>query len=408
MKPFLNLKSVDEVRELIFNMPILESEVVKLEDASGRYLSRPFYAPANLPGFARATMDGFAVQARDVFGATESFPALLQKIGSCPVGIIPDFKIKEGECAAIVTGAPLPVGADAVVMVEYSRELGDGQVEIIRSVAPADNTVAEDEDAAKDQELMPAGRCIRAQEIGIFASFGIREIEVVRRARIAIISTGDEIVPIDGELAPGQIRDVNTHTISAICRKLGAEVLECGIAGDDPGMLSSMLRKALEKVDVIVVSGGSSAGMRDYTTESFLALPDSTLLVHGVAISPGKPFILAKTGQKCLLGLPGHVASALISCREFLEPLIRHLQGLLKPEPEPWISASMGRSIAGAQGRRDYIRCKLENQNGEFVVWPLLSHSAVMRSLLDADGLIICPENSEGLLKGEKVKFYPF
>lgn len=408
MKPFLTLKSVDEVTEMLFGMPMLESEFVKLKDAPGRFLAHPFYAPANLPGFARSTMDGFAVQARDVFGASEAFPALLQKVGACPAGKSTDIKLKAGECAAIVTGAPLPEGADAVAMVEYSRELDNGQVEIIRSIAPGENMVAEDEDAASGQLLLPAYRCVRPQEIGIFAAFGIREIEVVRRARTAIISTGDEIAPIESEPGPGRLRDVNAHSIAAICRAAGSETRELGIARDDPAMLSRMLRKALEVADVIVLSGGSSAGMRDYTIEAFLDLPDSEILVHGVAISPGKPFILAKSGRKCLLGLPGHVSSALIASRVFLAPLLRHLQGLRKPEPEAWQDASMGRSVAGAQGRRDYIRCRLDRTGDGFVAWPLLAPSAVLRGLLDADGLVICPENEEGLAKGEKVRFYPF
>lgn len=408
MKPFLTLKSVKEVLSLLFSMPVLESEKVKLETSLDRYLARPFYAPGNLPDFTRSTMDGFAVRARDVFGATESFPALLRKIGSCPVGIMPDIKIREGECAAILTGAPLPEGADAVAMIEFCRETGDGQVEIIRSLAPGDNIIAPDEEASKGQELIPAGRRIRPQEIGILAAFGVREVEVVRKARVAIISTGDEIVPVDVDPGPGQLRDVNFHTIRAVCQANGAIAQEMGIVRDDPAALSEMIHKGLELADLVVVSGGSSAGMRDHTVEAFLGLPDSRLLVHGVAISPGKPFILAQSGSKCLLGLPGHVTSALISGNVFLGPLLRHLQGQREPETRAWIPAKMGRSVAGAQGREDYIRCRLENREDGFLVWPLAAPSAVLRGLLDADGYIICPEFAEGLSRGQEVKFYPF
>lgn len=407
MKPFLQLKSVEQVLEIIFNLPILESETVPLEKAASRRLAEDFFSPAALPGFRRSTMDGFAVQARDLFGATESNPALLKVKGTCEMGKIPAFTLAAGEAATILTGAPLPEGADAVIMIEHTREAAPGYIEIMRPLAPGDNLIEADEDAAAGELLIPAGRLIRAQEIGIFAALGVSAVPVGKRPKVAIISTGDEIVPLDAELKPGQMRDVNSWTLSTLCAANGAEIHNMGIICDDPGLLTKTLGTAANIAQIVVVSGGSSAGMRDHTIAAIEALPGAEIKVHGVAISPGKPFILGVSGNICLLGLPGHVSSALVTAHVFLAPLIQHLQGLRKPTPSTWIEATLTRSVASAQGRRDYIRCRLEQVSEGYMAVPLLSSSAVLRGLVEADGLIVCPESAEGLAAGQKVKVHP-
>lgn len=407
MKPFLKLQSVDEILGIIFDLPVLPGEMTALGDALGRRAAKAFYAPHDLPGFRRSTMDGYAVIARDTFGASESNPALLETVGSCQMGKLPKFNVAPGQAAQIFTGAPLPDGADAVVMIEHTRETGKGQIEVARSVAPGDHVIEPDEDAAQGQEVIPVGKLLRPQEIGILAAFGAREVEVARKPRVAIISTGDEIVPLDAPLAPGQIRDVNAWSLEGVCKRAGAITRRLGIASDEPDALREMLQTAACDADVALVSGGSSAGMRDHAVEAFLALPDSRILVHGAAISPGKPFIFGLSGNVCLLGMPGHVTSALICAKVFLEPLLNHLQGLTEPVPKPWFDATLSRSVASAQGRRDYIRCRLLRQGDEYAAVPLLTPSSVLGGLLEADGLVICPENSEGLAKGQKVRVYP-
>lgn len=407
MKPFLKLKSVDEIEEIIFSLPILSGETVTLENALGRGLSRPFLAPDSLPGFRRSAMDGFAVRARDTFGASETNPTLLPVQGSCQMGIMPDFALMPGSVAEIFTGAPLPDGADAVVMVEHTRQAGDAQIEVIRSVAPGMNIVEADEDATPGQELIKAGAFLRPQQIGLLAAFGLEKVEVTRSPRVAIISTGDEIVPINANLRKGQIRDVNSWSLEAVCLKNGARPERLGIVKDRPEALRDMLRKACGFADAVIVSGGSSAGARDHTVEAFMEMDNSRLLVHGAAISPGKPFILAMSNSVCLVGLPGHVSSALICAHIFLAPLLMRLKGLRQPELKPWFDAILTRSIASAQGRRDYIRCRLEREGDDLMATPITAPSAVMRGLAFADGLAVCPENSEGLSKGQRVKVYP-
>lgn len=420
MPDFLSLQSVETVLAHIATFSALPAETLGLEQACGRRLAHAFYAPADLPGFDRSTMDGFAVNARDVFGAQEGSPALLECVGECPMGGVPGFALQPGQCARILTGGMLPQGADCVVMVEYSRPAGGNLVELTRTQAPGDNVLMHDEDAAQGAELIPAGTLLRPQEIGLLAAFGLPQAEVCRQARIAIISTGDEVVPLEKKPAPGQVRDVNSYTLAALCHSAGAFARRVALVGDDLALLKSTVESALAEFDVVVLSGGSSAGMRDHTVDVFRSVPHSTVLTHGVAISPGKPFILARAGAQCLMGLPGHVTSALICARVFLLPLIQQLQGKQPHNQElsPTISAQLARAVASAQGRRDYIRVRLtaaKTMNADsmqakpllaeamFIADPISGPSGLLSGLAAADGLLICPENREGFKAGETV-----
>lgn len=400
MKPFLTLKSVDAVLALLVDAAPLARETVFLAEAVGRRLGGDFFAPADLPGFRRATVDGYAVRAESVFGASESSPALLELTGDCKMGRAPAFVLAPGQAAPILTGGMLPPGADCAVMVEYSRDAGKGLVEITRSQAPGDNIVREADDAAAGELLIKAGRRLRPAEIGVLAAFGMSEVSVYRRPEVAIISTGDELVPLGAAPGPAQIRDVNSHTIAALCHELGAGVVEMGICADEPEKLKSLIVSAGASADVVIVSGGSSAGARDHTVAAFRAVPGGNILAHGVAISPGKPFILAQAAGKWLLGLPGHVSSALVCAHVFLRPLLERLEGGALPEVKAVLRARLERSVASAQGRRDYIRCKLTKDGSELTATPITSPSAVISGLAAADGLIICPENLEGIAAG--------
>lgn len=404
MKPFLKLRSVDEILDYLGRLPSLPPETVALDHACGRRLFSAFAAPGDLPGFARSTVDGFAVAARDVFGASETSPALLQCARDCPMGAAPEFALAPGEAARILTGGMLPQGADCVVMLEHSRPAAPGQIELARAQAPGDNMVEADEDSAAGELLIPAGSLLRPQEIGCLAAFGMSAVQVHGRPRVGIISTGDEVVPITDNPAPGQVRDVNSHSIGALCQQAGGVVTQYGIIRDEPEELRAAIHQAAESADVIVVSGGSSAGARDYTVEAFLSFPDAKLIAHGVAIRPGKPFILAEAAGKHLLGLPGHVAGALVCGRVFLLPLLNRLEGAPAPERVNTVKAGLTRSLASAQGRRDYIRCRLLENGDTLLADPLPASSATISSLVAANGLIVCPESREGFGKGEIVE----
>ena len=402
MKSFLTLKSVEEVLALIRSFAPLAAENVPLSEAAGRWLAEDWHAPEDLPGFDRSTVDGWAVHARDVFGASEAAPALLECVGGLNMGQKPDLFLEEGQSVRILTGGMMPEGADRVVMVEHSRPVSDTLVELVRSQAPGDHVILKDDDAAKGALLIPAGRCLRPQEIGLLAALGQVEVPVRRRPRVVIVSTGDELVPCHEKPAPGQVRDVNSHSLAAFCRAAGAEVKLAGLVRDDIALLRETIARAREEADVVLVSGGSSAGMRDHTVDIFTSMPESELLVHGVAISPGKPFILARSGGRCLMGLPGHVGAALVTARAFLQPLLLHLQGG-EEKFRPGVRARLTRAMASAQGRRDYIRVRLSRTEEGWAAEPILLPSGLMSGLVHADAVVICPENSEGLYAGEEV-----
>lgn len=406
MAHFLTLQPVEAILARIADRSPCPAETVPLEDGLGRTLAVSFLSPEDLPGFDRSSMDGFAVRAQDVFGASEGAPALLDVTGEVPMGERPSVSIEPGQCVRIWTGGMLPGGADAVVMLEYARAAGGGQVELTRPAAPGDNVILRDQDAAKGQELIPAGRVLRPQEIGLFAALGQTTLTVRRRPRVAVISSGDEVLPVGASPGPGQVRDVNTYTLISLARLAGAEARSFGLVGDDRDKLNEALNAALAFADVILLSGGSSAGQRDFTVEALAALPGCEILAHGVAISPGKPLIMARLGDKSLWGLPGHVAGALVCAEVFIRPLLRRLLG--QPgEPEAWrglIKAELARPVASAQGRRDYIRVALGApvaENGPLLARPVLGKSGLISTLVSADGMVICPEDREGLYQGE-------
>jgi molybdopterin molybdotransferase len=408
MAHFLTLQSVDSILERIGEFSPLPGECLPLEEALGRVLAVPFHAPENLPPFARSVMDGFAVRARDVFGASENAPALLDYAGECPMGKETDFSLSPGRTARIWTGGMLPEGADAVVMLEYARWAGEAQVELTRPAAPFDNVIAAGDDAKKGSMLLDAERLLRPQELGLLAAFGVQSVKVRRRARVAVISSGDEIVPVSAVPDPGQVRDINAHTLSALIRAESGDARFYGIVKDSLEDMRAMLCKAAAWGDVVLISGGSSAGQRDYAINALNALPGIRILAHGVAISPGKPLILARKGEQSLWGLPGHASSALVCAEVFIRPLLRRLAG--REEPASWqccTKAVLGRPIASAQGRRDYIRVRLHppgEPGGLPSAMPVAGKSGLITTLTEADALVICPEDREGLAAGTIVE----
>ena len=263
MKPFLTLQSVESVLEHIRAFPLLSEERVQLDDALGCGLAQCFSATEDLPGFDRSTVDGFACRARDVFGAQEANPALVDCVADCRMGDVPNIALEEGQAARILTGGMLPQGADCVVMVEYSRPAGGNLIEITRSQAPGDNVIFRDDDATAGFLLLQAGHRLRPQDIGLLAAFGVVEVEVRRKPLVAVLSTGDEVVPSSMTPPPGKIRDINAHSIAALCREAGAQAVRAGIVNDDAAKLKAAVTQLAETHDVVVVSGGSSAGMRD-------------------------------------------------------------------------------------------------------------------------------------------------
>jgi molybdopterin molybdotransferase len=407
MKEFFQVLDIDAVLALKDRFEKLNSESIDFDRVLGRVLAEDIVAGADIPGFDRATMDGFAVRAASTYGASESSPAYLEVVGSVVMGQAPDIHVGPGQAARIATGGMLPVGADSVVMVEHTDNLDVNTIEVHRSVAPGQHMVGKDEDASAGALLLPKGCRVRPQEVGLLAAVGRRKVSVYRRPKVGIISTGDEVVPCDAEPAPGQIRDINTHTLAALVREAGAEPSSYGIVRDHYEALFDAFEQALAENDMVLVSGGSSVGMRDLTLDALESLEQSRILFHGVSIRPGKPTILARCGTKAFWGLPGHVASSMVVFLVLVRPLLDHIGGRRSEVPVR-VKARLSRNLASVQGRVDFVRVRLISRDNELWAEPILGQSGLIHTMVAAAGLVAIDKNSEGLDQGTWVDVVQF
>lgn len=413
---FFNVLSVAEFIERLREFSPLPVETAQGTDMDGRVLAEDVIAPEDLPLAHRSCMDGYALRARDVFGASESNPAYLESVGTVHIESPAVFPVGPGECASIVTGGILPEGADAVIMVEHTEPLGAGTVEMRKSLAPHDNVMLRGEDAAQGQVALAAGTLVRPQEAGLLAALGMESVQVHARPRVGILSTGDELVPVSHTPRVGQVRDVNSTTLACCVRRAGAVPTLYGLVEDDVDSLETALRGALEENDVVLLSGGSSVGTRDLTVAAMERLEGLEIVNHGVAISPGKPLILGRQGNRAVWGLPGQVASAQVVMFVLGAPFLRYLAGEAGAFDQslwPARRARLGRNIASRPGREDYVRVRLRAAPAEGagqadpaglpVAEPVQGKSGLLKTLILSHGVIRIPSDSEGVYEGTDV-----
>lgn len=406
MPEFLELLPPTEALALLLKHlppPNPQIEMVSLTDALGRVSAQPIYASEPLPAFSRSAVDGFAVRARDTFGASESLPAYLTLAGEVPMGSAPGFVLNPGQTALIHTGGMLPEGADAVVMLEYTQYSRPGEVEILRAAAPGENVLFAGEDVRSGDEVLPAGVRLRPAEIGGLAALGILEVPVTAPPRVGILSSGDEVIPPEQTPAPGQVRDVNSYTLSALVTASGARPRRYGIVPDDPEPLNQTLHQALDENDLVVITAGSSASTRDLTAEIIARAGKPGVLVHGINVKPGKPTILAVCGGKAVIGLPGNPVSALVIARLFVVPVIEHCLGLIAPRPRTAIQARLAVNVPSQAGREDYLPVQLTSQGGTWMAEPIFYKSNLIFTLARADGLLKIPADATGIEAGSLV-----
>jgi molybdopterin molybdotransferase len=407
---FFNVKSASEARSLLERAtPAVEPEIVPLDLASERVLGANVCSPIDLPEFPRAVVDGYAVRAQDTFGASSSLPAYLTLAGEVFMGQAATASVIPGTAIKIATGGMVPEGADAVVMVEYTDAVGEDLIEIFRPAAPGEGMVHAGDDLRAGSPLLPVGRRLRPQDIGVLAGVGITEVPVYRRPRVAVIPTGDEIVAPDRRPGPGKVRDVNTAALGAALRELGAEPHPYPIVRDDPEDLRATVADALEKTDLLLMAGGSSVGTRDWTLDTMLSFPGAELLLHGVSIRPGKPVIIVALSEKLMIGLPGNPVSALVVFDQFVRAYLRRLAGETRALPQrARLTARLTRSYSSDAGKEDYVRVRVTQDESGYLAEPLLGKSTLMMTLVEADGLVVVPENVEGLESGEWVEVMLF
>jgi len=407
---FFRVKTMQQVKDILREIPAVNEEQVLLSNALGRVLAVDITVPSDFPPFDRSAMDGYAVLSKDTFGASEGSPTLLEVTGEVLMGEMPTVEVRSGQAVKIATGGMLPKGADAVVMVEYTQIIDDRTIEVYRPVAPRENMIQRGEDIRQGEVILERGHRLRPQDLGALATLGMGSVTVYRRPVVAIISTGDEVVAIDTTPAVGQIRDTNRYTISALTLEAGGVPVHLGIARDELPDLQKKLQEGLRTSDVIAISGGSSVGARDLTIEAIGGIPDTEIVLHGVAVSPGKPTILAKAGAKIIWGLPGHPVSAMVIFMTLVVPSIMRMGGRRAwDRPFSWpLKAKVLRNVASAQGREDYVRVRLANEDGRLVATPIFGKSASISTMVKGDGLIRIDMESEGVQTGDEVEVWPF
>lgn len=402
---FLRAITAEEALTTINRFPVyLHTEVVSLDGSLGRIAADDIVAQENIPPFPRSLVDGFAIKVKDIRGAKETSPASLTLTGEVRIGEEAGVTVGEGSCVYISTGAMIPEGADGVVMQEYTRKMGDA-IEITKTAYTGENICFAGEDIKMGSTVIGKGKRLTPFDLGVLAALGITDIWTYKEVQIALISSGDEIVPIDKTPAPGQIRDINRYTISHTLKKYGAAPSFIGISPDEPGTIKEYLTAAA-KYDMVLISGGSSKGERDYITRSIEEL-GGEILFHGINIKPGKPTIFARLWNKPVFGLPGHPVSCMMVLTRFVLPLVARLQGELGRQ-EKRTTGTLTTNIPSSYGIEEYVRITLvHDQEGSKII-PLFAKSSVISSLSQASGYIVVPEGREGFEQGEEVEAYYF
>lgn len=376
-------------------------EQIAVEDALGRVTARPLTSPEALPAFRRSTVDGYAVRAADTFGASDTLPAYLRVVGEVVMGQAAAVEVGKGEAVLIHTGGMVPDSASAVVMVEHTQPFSGDEIEVRRPVPPGENVLQVGEDVQAGAVILPAGHRLQPQDIGALLALGLTEdLAVIRKPRVSLFSTGDELVaPGTKNLHPGQIRDINSGTIQALCFQAGAETRLHDIVPDNPEMLFAALSAALPESDLLVVTAGSSVSVRDMTAATINRLGSPGVVVHGVAARPGKPTILAVVEGKPVIGLPGNPVSALVMFTLFGIPAVAGLAGSELPR-QARVRARVTVNVPSAAGREDYVPVRLSDRDDETWAEPVFGKSNLIFTLIGADGLLRIPLNMTGLREG--------
>jgi molybdopterin molybdotransferase len=405
--------SVEDARQLLgTHLPAKEliSLRIPIEQSFGRVLSEQISSPEDLPAFSRSTVDGFAVNSSDTFGATEGMPGYLTVSQEILMGERPDFTLTRGRAAKIATGGMLPGGADAVVMLEHVQYADKDLIEVLRPAAPGENVISAGEDIRKDELILSRGTMLRPQDVAALAGAGITSVAVYEKPRVSIISTGDEIIPAGSPAEAGKVREMNAYTLSGLILAQGGIPLRKGIVRDVYEEIRDALGEALRDSDMVLISGGSSVGTKDMTAEIIGSFGPPGVLFHGVALKPGKPTIGAIVGGVPVFGLPGHPAAVAVCFEVFILDVLRVLTGRegTGSSARRTVSALLAKNVSSDGGREEHVRVSLKEEGGELWAVPVLGKSGLIRTLVKAEGTIVIPSHVRGIEKGERVNVLLF
>ncbi len=404
---FFNIVSVEEGKKMMieaFKEYHIEIEEINILDATDRVLAEAVVAKENVPEFNRSTVDGYAVKSSDTHGASESIPSFLTLLGEIKMGEEAKVKISSGEAIYVPTGGMIPEGTDAVIMIEYAEKLDDATLMVYRPQSVGENVILKGDDIKAGERIIEKGKKLTPQDIGVLAAIGASKINVYKRPRFFIISTGDELVDLDEELTMGKVRDINSYALYSLIIKLGGEISGSSIVRDDFELLRSSVENALEASDVVIISGGSSVGTRDYTSKVINSFKGKGVFVHGVSIKPGKPTIIGEGKGKVIFGLPGHPVSSIIIFKVFIEYFIKHLLNI--KENINKTTAILDFNFPSSPGKETYQTVNIVERNGKNYAIPTFGKSGMITLLSKSDGYIVLKPHEEGILKGEEREVY--
>jgi molybdopterin molybdotransferase len=402
LKGFQKLTPVEEALELLLNslkLEPLETVSISLAEALNHILAEDVIAEEDLPSFDRSAVDGYAVKANDTLGASQFNPKTLK--------LTKADRLLEGEAKEVWTGSPLPEGADAVLMLEYVKRLND-EIEVWVAVTPGENVSRKGEDVAKGEVAVKAGTRLKPHHLGLIAALGRSHVTVFEKPKVAVLATGNELVEPGHKPKKGQVFEVNRLIISSLCRELGAEPVDLGIARDDSDEISGKIRSGLEKANIVVTTGGTSVGVSDLVPAAINSLGKPGVIVHGIAMRPAMPTALAVVNNKPIIVLSGNPVAAMFGFEVFARPLILKMLGA-EHESRPVLKAKVTRRISTALGRKTFVRVRVFQKNGEFYAEPVSTRgSGVISTMTRANGYVVVPENREGLEANETVVVHMF
>lgn len=399
----LTVKTSNEAEKIIkegFKNLEFKSEKVNINESLGRVLFSDICSNEFVPDFNRSTVDGFAVKASSTFGCSDAIPAILDYKGEVQMGEEPDVEIDDFSCCYVPTGGQIPTGANAMVMIEYAEDYGDGTRAMLKPSAPSQHIIFKGDDVKKGDVVLKKGTIIGTKDIGTLALLGIKDVQVVKRPKVAVISTGDELVDIDQKLKMSQMRDVNSYTLCNALKNIGCQPIQVGVVKDDMQTLTNAVEKACNECDVLLVSGGSSVGVKDATFKVFEKLGE--VYMHGIAIKPGKPTIFGKIGNTPVFGLPGHPLAAFFIFNLFVAPALLECQNANKLMSKT--TAVLDVAIPSNHGREECLPIRLESIDNWVHATPVFNKSGLISVLANSQGYLRVLRDCEGIKQGEKIE----
>lgn len=400
----LKVKTIDEMKQIInetFNNITLKNETIDISHGLGRVLSADIVSTMDVPHFDRSVVDGYAVKLTDVQGASNAIPGFLRIVGEVQMGKETIESLHQGETFYVPTGGMVPAGTEAMIMIEYTEKLGEKDLAIYTNAGANENMMRIGDDIRNGELVFSRGHLLRPQDIGVLSALGYQHIEVYKRPRLSIISTGDEIIRPGTTPKPGEVIDINTPALAAVAKRLGAEVISTGYARDDREEIRSAVENGIENGDMVILSGGSSMGEKDYTVQVIDGL--GQVLLHGLAVKPGKPTILGTVSQKPVIGLPGQPAAAIMVLMIVLQEFMKlyYGQDVFKYQT---VQGMLMENVHAAPGRRTFQTVSISKTENGIEVRPSHGKSGMITLLSYSDGYIEITENEEGKNTGDLVE----